>query len=200
MVCASRGWEFESYEEKERYITEFSLEGDPRPISLRTGRRYFRQLPAWYIRPCKCERKDGFLSLVYKFLGVSALRAFLKRFAIYPRPLLGTTRGTIERQRALISTIPVTTAYEVGHTTVGSIHLVAAFAISGPNLGYNGNDKVRWFLSWPLLVANLVVICVIHVLPILLQRMNRAQLYDAIQCNEANGVGWSSAVSKAKLM
>ena len=189
MVCGSEGWTFENDESKERYIAEFSLEGDQRPKSKRTGKQYFLLLPASYLRPSKCERKGGTISCLYKLVGVQAFKDYLKKFEVYPKPIRGTARGTIERQRALIATVPITIAYEVGHTTTALIHILASLLVSGPFLGYSGNDKIKAFLSWPLLGLNFVAICGIHLFPILLQRLNRAQLYDAIQENESTGIG-----------
>eukprot|EP00567_Pseudictyota_dubia_P012764 CAMPEP_0197456710 /NCGR_PEP_ID=MMETSP1175-20131217/44056_1 /TAXON_ID=1003142 /ORGANISM="Triceratium dubium, Strain CCMP147" /LENGTH=110 /DNA_ID=CAMNT_0042990849 /DNA_START=189 /DNA_END=518 /DNA_ORIENTATION=+ len=110
MVCGSEGWDFESDEQRERYIVNFSLVSDPRPTSS-TGGIHFGLLPGWYIRPCKCEREGGALCRLYIVFGAGVLRSFLKRFDCYPRPIRGTKSGSVQRQRALIGAVPVTIAY-----------------------------------------------------------------------------------------
>jgi len=121
-------------------------------------------------------------------LGAFLLRTFLKTFQCYPKTIRGTARDSPARQRALIATIPVTIGYEVTHTKIALIHFIAALAMSMPNMGQEG-DAVKRMLGVPLLVLNLVIIYAIHVLPVLVQRGNRAWLYNAIAVNQENGVG-----------
>lgn len=95
-------------------------------------------------------------------------------------------RGTPERQRALIATIPVTIGYEITHVKIALIHFCAALAMSLPNIirDDGGDDLMQMLLGTPLLVLNVVLIYSIHILPVLVQRLNRAELYNAIAENQ----------------
>jgi hypothetical protein len=178
MSCGSGGWRFPTEEVRERYINDFTLEGDPRPKD--TNERPLFAYPAAWLRPCSCERGACGREL-FRFFGAFALRAFLKRFQCYPPTIRGTVRGTPERQRALIATIPVT----IGRL----INFCAALAMSLPNIirdnaSDGGDDLMQMLLGMPLLVLNVVLIYSIHILPVLVQRLNRAELYNAIVENQ----------------
>ena len=80
----------------------------------------------------------------------------------------GTVRGTPERQRALIATIPVTIGYEITHVKIALIHFCAALAMSLPNIirddaSDGGDDLMQMLLGTPLLVLNVVLIYSIHI-------------------------------------
>eukprot|EP00985_Skeletonema_marinoi_P006388 scaffold2762_cov168-Skeletonema_marinoi.AAC.2 len=128
----------------------------------------------------KCLR-EGSISVPW---GVSS-RDCLERFDCYPKPIRGTRRGTIDRRRALIATIPVTIGYEVPHSKTGCIHFVAALAISLPFI--IRNNEIRFscdglqFMGAPLLVLNLIVVYAIDVMHVFVQRANRADLYNVIE-------------------
>ena len=186
MSCGSGGWRFPTEEVRERYINDFTLEGDPRPKD--TNERPLFAYPAAWLRPCSCERGACGREL-FRFFGAFALRAFLKRFQCYPQTIRGTVRGTPERQRALIATIPVTIGYEITHVKIALIHFCAALAMSLPNTirddaSDGGDDLMQMLLGTPLLVLNVVLIYSIHILPVLVQRLNRAELYNAIAENQ----------------
>ena len=186
MSCGSGGWRFPTEEVRERYINDFTLEGDPRPKD--TNERPLFAYPAAWLRPCSCERGACGREL-FRFFGAFALRAFLKRFQCYPKTIRGTVRGSPDRQRALIATIPVTIGYEITHVKITLIHFCAALAMSLPNIirddaSDGGDDLMQMLLGTPLLVLNVVLIYSIHILPVLVQRLNRAELYNAIAENQ----------------
>ncbi len=47
-----------------------------------------------------------------------------------------------------------------------------------------GDDLMQMLLGMPLLVLNVVLIYSIHILPVLVQRLNRAELHNAIAENK----------------
>lgn len=109
-------------------------------------------------------------------MGAGWLRALLKKMACYPRPIHGTQRHTAERERALILTVPFTIKYEVGHVWGGFVHSTVAIvmlllAIFG---GGTAATLIPWLCQFP-------VIYFVHFLPCCVQRLNRAQLYTAIE-------------------
>ena len=130
--------------------------------------------------------------MLYSVLGVYLFRAFLRRFDCYQRPIRGTIRGSTERRRALIATVPITIAYEIPHTKTALIHLVAALVISLPFIATHNkvDDKgVAYLLGTPLLLLNLVVNYFINVSPVLVQRCNRAELYNGIAEFQEENIG-----------
>ena len=189
MTCGSGGWHFANDEAKDRYISEFTLNGDPRPKDA--SGEYLFNYPGQWLRPSSYER-SAFGRVIFRCLGVYLLRGCLKRCDCYPKPIRGTRRGTIDRRRALIATIPVTIGYEVPHAKTGFIHSVIALAISLPFMIRN-NHKISLpgleYLGAPLLVLNLIVIYAIDVMPVLVQRANRAELYNAIEEESQTGYG-----------
>jgi hypothetical protein len=191
MTCGSDGWHFANDDAKDRYISEFTLDGDPRPKDA--DGRYLVAYPGQWLRPCSFERST-FGRALNRCLGVYLLRDCLKRFDCYPKTIRGTRYGTIDRRRALIATIPMTIGYEVPHTKTGFIHFIAALAVSLPFIIRNhqydvGSDRFQMFMGFPLLVLNLVVIYAIDVMPVLVQRANRAELYNAIERESQPGYG-----------
>eukprot|EP00984_Skeletonema_dohrnii_P012314 scaffold4982_cov92-Skeletonema_dohrnii-CCMP3373.AAC.5 len=190
MTCGSDGWHFANDEAKERYISEFTLDGDPRPKDA--AGEYLFNYPGQWLRPSSYER-SAFGRAAYRCLGVYFLRDCLKRFDCYPKPIRGTRRGTIDRRRALIATIPVTIGYEVPHARTGCIHFIVALAISLPFI--IRNHKISFscdglqFMGAPLLVLNLIVVYAINVMPVFVQRANRAELYNAIEQESQTGYG-----------
>ena len=188
MTCGSGGWHFANDEAKDRYISEFTLDGDPRPKDA-DGEYHFNY-PGQWLRPSSYER-SAFGRATFWCLGVYLLRGCLKRCDCYPKPIRGTRRGTIDRRRALIATIPVTIGYEVPHTKTGCIHSIVALVISLPFMIRNHEISFTGleFLGAPLLVLNLIVVYAIDVMPVLVQRANRAELYNAIEEEYRTGYG-----------
>jgi len=154
-----------SDEEKEQYVQNFDLSTsfDPRLPGL------YRSLllPASWFIPSEQERHSG--GSCYKYTGAAWLRVALKAFPCYPRTIHGTHRHTVERERALILTVPLTIKYELGHVWGGIMHTIIAtvFIVLTAN-----------YIVWGI---NYLLIYVVHVLPCCVQRMNRAQLYTAIE-------------------
>jgi len=79
--------------------------------------------------------------------------------------------------------------YEITHVKIALIHFCAALAMSLPNIirddaSDGGDDIMQVLLGTPLLVLNVVLIYSIHILPVLVQRLNRAELYNAIAENQ----------------
>lgn len=186
VTCGSDGWHFANDEAKDRYITEFTLDGDPRPKDA--AGEYLFAYPGQWLRPHSFER-SAFGQALFRCLGVYLLRDCLKRFDCYPKTIRGTRRGTIDRRRALIATIPVTIGYEVPHTKTGCIHFIAALTITLPFIIRNHQKYIGSDGFEMLLVLNLVVIYAIDVMPVLVQRANRAELYNAIERESQNAYG-----------
>ena len=153
-----------SDEEKDQYVQSFALSiFDPRP----PGVYQKLLLPAAYFIPSKSERQSR--GSCYKYTGAPWLRVVLKLFPCYPRTIQGTQRDTVERERALILTVPLTIKYEVGHVWGGLVHTIIATIFLVLSAGY-----VVWG-------CNYIIIYFVHVLPCCVQRMNRSQLYAAIE-------------------
>ena len=206
MSCGSGGWRFPSEDVRRHYIQNFTLNGDPRPKNVFSDGRvseapFWSLYPSCLLRPSTCER-GVFGRTLYKVLGAYHLRKFLKTFPCYPKTICGTVPESSERQRALMATIPVTIGYEVAHVFGGCIHFTAvllAFLLS--NFGAQQEKKAPASDSqgrssrslWDsgsdfILVLNLVIVYFFHVLPVLVQRLNRAELYNAIAHNEEKGI------------
>ena len=157
-----------SDEDKEQYVQHFDLSSfDPRPPGLYRGLLMSLCIPAAWFIPSEQGRQSG--GSCYKYTGAPWLRVVLKRFSCYPRPIHGTQRHTVERERALILTVPLTIKYELGHVWGGLIHTIVATTF------------LVLTASYAVWASQYLLIYVLHVLPCCVQRMNRAQLYAAIE-------------------
>jgi len=158
-----------SEEMKDAYVESFDLTGDPRP----PGYRWI--LPAgWFIPNQRARDSDG---ACYRYLGAAFLRRQLKKMSCYPRPIHGTRRHTHERERALILTIPLTIKYEFGHVWAGTAHFSIVSALLLRAIFVRNDDLVD-YIVWG---AQYILIYFLHVFPCFVQRLNRAQLYAALE-------------------
>lgn len=163
-------------EQESEYIEGFDLEKDPRP----PGGCCCRTLPLPFL-PCKptpWERRTG--GALYVTLGADSMIKWLKRYTCYPTPLRNTQRGTAERDRALILTIPITIGYEAGHQWGGIIHfacIILAMVLIVVLLA--GTQSI----VGPLIIVGSQVLLIrfVHALPCLVQRLNRIRIYAAIE-------------------
>lgn len=158
--------------QEEECVNNFELTNDPRPPGFQKS-----CWPAWWFIPSQRARANG--GACFKYFGAGILRAQLKKLSCCPRPIHGTQRNTQERERALILTIPLMIKYETGHLWGGTIHstnMTVLVNLFGDNID-NDNEVVN-SIVWG---AQFILIYSGHVLPCLVQRLNRAQLYAAIE-------------------
>jgi hypothetical protein len=163
--------------EQDEYVETFAVYGR----SL-TPRGATAPLPccccgSWFSPAGWERRKNG--ALLYRLLGAGLLIRLLKTCSCYPRPLEGTQRGSVSRERALILTVPLTIQYEAGHLFGGLLHLAAVSAVFAASAA-SGGGRIEALQGW-MLGAQLVVIWFIHIMPVLAQRLNRGRLLWAIE-------------------
>lgn len=165
-------------ETKNDYVDKFQLtrDYDPRPPGCG-----YRTWPAVWFVPSKWEQRNAGQNC-YRYVGAFWLRRQLKKenscCSCYPRPLQGTNRNTLERERALILTVALTIKYELGHLWGGILHFSTVTILLLLALLGVGNDYAIDFYIIP--VAQYILIYFLHILPCCVQRLNRAQLYSAI--------------------
>jgi hypothetical protein len=163
-------------EQKDQYVENFDLQCEPqRPPGTCCC---CRVVPLFPTKPTAWERRTG--GLLYEKFGAQLLIQWLKQFSCYPTPIRGTLRGTAERERALILTIPITVGYEAGHSWGGLVHLLCLVAVLVLIILLlpPGESLLR-----PLIIvgAQVPFLWFIHVLPCMAQRLNRIRLYAGIE-------------------
>jgi hypothetical protein len=132
-----------------------------------------------YFRPRKFERRSGPNgALLWRILGASLLLSLLKKCSCYPRTIHGTTRGTPERERAMILAVALTVKYESGHLYGLLAHFVAAAVLFIVQL--TGDPLDPTWLPFAIFGGQLAIMWFVHLLPVLVQRLNRGRLYFAI--------------------
>jgi len=161
------------------YVDNFTLNGDPRP-----AKALLCCIPKFWVRPSRCEIKYG--PLFYNFLGAALLRWILKKTCYRKLNTLKITQsGSSERRRALITTIPMTIAIELGHTIGGLVHL--AGVIPSFVLGNQDSDAKLSF------ILQIVLIYCVHFLAACVQRLNRVGIYEALHKLKESSDGATAA-------
>jgi hypothetical protein len=80
----------------------------------------------------------------------------------------------------LILTVPLTTKYETGHWLGGLLHLCIAVGFLMRLILEDTTDTtINVYVA-----IQLVVIYALHIMPICVQRLNRARLYNAIEATD----------------